>query len=343
MEVSLSILLSKTKKVMKISLSDQMKRNEYFRFFYKILIFLLIVFILDFTVGSLLKYYYFKQKHGPLYTTTYAIEKTTADVIILGSSKAKHQYNPKIFAERLNRTCYNAGSGGSSIFYNYAILKSIIKRYYPKIIILDITREFVRNQSSYDRIAEILPYYDRHPEMRSTILLKSPYEKIKLISKIYPYNSLLFSIILGNIEYNSKFARDQEKEVNGFLPLTRIWSEPIKIDSIPANYELDSTKIKLFEIIIKDCIQNNVKLYVVQSPDFAIKKYIEKSNLAGQEIAQKYKVKFLDYYQDSLFLNHGEYFSDISHLNGKGADVFSNIIVGEIIKDQNSSKILIKK
>ena len=318
-------------------LIDKVRKTENFNFFSKLIFFLLIVFVLDYSIGSVLRHYYFTQKYGEYYSRTYAIEKTDADVLILGSSKAAHQYHSEIIAKGLKLSCYNAGSGGSSIFYHYAIFKAVLKRHTPKIIILDITRAFIKHKDSYDRLSVLLPYYERHPELRSIIELRSPYEKIKLISKIYPYNSMLFSIIIGNIELDAKFKKKQNKDINGYIPLNGVWTNSIKIDSIPAGYELDSNQIKLFESMIKDCERINLKLYVVHSPDFIIKKVAEKSNLAGKEIAKKYHVELLDHYQDSLFLNNSKYFFDISHFNDEGAKVFSKIIVDKIIKDQSYS------
>jgi len=313
---------------MKTKITDKISKNAFLYFLLKLFIFFLIVFVLDFFIGSGLKYYYFKQNSGFLYRTTYAIEEASADVLIFGSSKANHQYYPAIFEDRLKLSYYNVGRDGSSIFYHYAILKAVLKRYSPKMIILDISREFEKKQDSYDRISMLLPYYEEHPEMRQIIGLKSPYEKIKLISKIYPYNSLLFSIVAGNSEFNT----NRYKDINGYVPLSNIWKYPIQTYSFPVGYELDSVKMNVYESFIKDCIKAKIKLYIVSSPDYSKLEYIEKSNLAGKEIAQKYNVKFFDYSKDSLFLNNSQFFADVSHLNDSGAIAFSNLIINEILK-----------
>ena len=117
-------------------------KKAHFLFLLKILVFFFVFFILDFIIGSLLSYYYFKQDSGTLFNTTYAIEDTKADILIFGTSKANHSYNTETLTERLNLSAYNTGRDGSSIFYDYAILKAVLKRYSPKIIILDVTWEF---------------------------------------------------------------------------------------------------------------------------------------------------------------------------------------------------------
>lgn len=303
--------------------------KSYFHFLFKLLMFIIIIILLDFTIGRILKFYYFKQHSGYLYRTTYAIEETSADILVFGSSKASHQYNPKIFEEKLGLSCYNVGRDGSSIFYQYAILQSVLKRYTPKIIILDISREFEKKKESYDRISMLLPYFDEHPEIHPIINMKSPFEKNKLLSKIYPYNSMVFTIIAGNVD----LIMDRHKDIAGFLPLQKKWKSPIKVKPSPVQFKFDTTKINIYESFIKKCLNSHLKLYIVCSPDYYILTGIGKSNYIAKKIAEKYKVKFLDYSRDTLFMNNMSYFADISHLNETGAGIFSKIIANEIASD----------
>jgi hypothetical protein len=320
---------------MKLVFIEKQKNKQSLSFLYKVLVFMLIFFMLDFATGSLLKYYYFKQTSGFYYRTTYAIEKTKADVLVFGSSKANHQYCPDVFVKGLNLSFYNVGRDGSSIFYHYAILKSVLQRYSPKVIILDITREFEKKQSSYDRLNILFPYYESHLSIRPIIDLKSPSERFKLISKIYPYNSLIFSILSGNSDFN----KTKNLDIDGYVPLSNIWSEPIQHYSVPFSEKLDSTKIKIYESFIQDCLNSRVKLYIVASPNFYTIDYVDKTNLIGKEIALKYKIKFIDHSKDSLFLNNGRYFADNMHLNNSGAIVFSNMIVDEIVNDYSFKEV----
>jgi glycerophosphoryl diester phosphodiesterase len=286
-------------------------------------------------VGSSLKYFYFKQHSGYLARTNYSINETTADVLIFGASTANHQYYPDVFEKQLNLSYYNVGRDGTSILYHYALLSAILKRYTPKIIILDIRRELAVKPDGYDRLSMLLPYYDEHPEMDAIIRIKSPYEKFKLLSKIYPYNSLLFAIWAGN----SNLFDVRNSDIKGYLPLTRVWAEPPQTISVPILNKLDTTKIKVFESFIQTCIKAKIRLYIVISPNFFKMNYIDVADKKAGEIAQKYNVKFLNYSQDSLFLANAKYFADIHHLNSNGAMVFSRIIADRIIEDEKSSSL----
>jgi hypothetical protein len=257
------------------------------------------------------------------------METTKADLLIFGSSRANHHYQPDVFEKQLNLSYYNVGRDGNSIFYDYAILKSILKRYSPKLIILDFkAQEFIKRKENYDRLSFLLPYYRTHPEIRSIIKLKGPYEKLKLLSSIYPYNSSMFTIAVGNAKFNVKRTMD----IKGYIPLTKVWNGSIQIDSSSYKYDIDSTEVKVYESFIQDCIHSKIQLYIVCSPYFIKYGHTDYSLAIGQEIAKKNNLMFFDYSQDSLFMNNSELFSDASHLNDNGARIFSGMLVDTISK-----------
>jgi hypothetical protein len=174
---------------------DKYRKTFLFRFFLNIFWVIAIVICMDFLIGSLLRYFYFKQQSGFQYHTTYSIEKTKADLLIFGSSRANHHYQPEVFEKKMNLSFYNVGRDGVSIFYDYAVLQGILVRYCPKIVILDFERkEFERNQENYDRISFLLPYYNTHPEIHSIVKLKALMSKSnfcpKSIPSILPFSQL---------------------------------------------------------------------------------------------------------------------------------------------------------
>ena len=175
---------------MTASISKQIKR-----LLINVSLVIIAIFLCDLGIGNILKFFYFRQASGAAYRTTYAIDSTTAEILIFGSSRANHHYVPGAFEDSLHCTFYNTGRDGNFILYNFAIFKAITKRYTPKSIIFDINPDEIEYRiSSYERLSSILPYYHGHPEIRSTVNLRSPFEKIKLISATYPYNSILLTI-----------------------------------------------------------------------------------------------------------------------------------------------------
>ena len=298
-------------------------------FFIKLFFLFLLVFLLDYSIGSTLKYFYFKQESGLQYRTTYSIEKTNADLLIFGSSRANHHYNPTLFENRMKLSYYNVGRDGNFIFYHYAVLRCILKRHTPKVIILDfIGGEFEVNKDSYDRLSSILPYYNSHPEIKSIIELRSKYEKLMLQSSIYPYNSNMFTIAVGNMDFNKK----RKSDIKGYVPLTRVWDGVKNMDSTLTNYKIDNLKINTFKSFIKDCKKAHVKLYIICSPYLFKSNQTDLSIKIAKKITKSNNVIFLDYSRDSYFCKHPEYFSDLIHLNNDGSIKYSGLIIDSIQK-----------
>ena len=303
------------------------KLNDYQYFFVKIIIFLGIVVILDYGLGFILKQLYFGQTSGFQYRTTYSMEKTKAELLILGSSRANHHYHPEKFEKRLNLTYYNAGRDGTSILYDYAVLQGVLKRYTPRIIILDFNiRQFEKKQESYDRLSFLLPYYKTHKEIRHIVDLKGPNEKLKMISAIYPYNSSIFRIIAGNSEFNKKRTRD----INGYVPLTKIMSSHKPPTNETLNYDIDSLKIAFYESFIMDCINANIKLYILCSPSSFRIDFNDPSIKLGSEIAEKFNIPFIDFSNTPVFFYNYSVFADMYHLNDEGAKLYSDLVIDSV-------------
>lgn len=300
--------------------------NQIIRFLLKLLIITSLIMIFDWGVGSVLRIFYFRQESGACYRSTYSVDSTLADILVIGSSRANHGYVPEIFENELSYTFYNTGKDGNYILYNYAIFKAITRRYNPKMIIFDIRPEdLAYNAFEYDRLSILLPYYQTHPEIADIVRYKGPFEKIKLMSAIYPYNSMIFRIVMGNLEYNKK----REPDNNGYVPFFQTMKYE-KIDTLKSTIlPTDEHKIDALRDIISICQQKNIDLIFVFSPIWLI---IE-DNLRDTiipDLCSQNGITYLNMSNDSTFINSPEYFSDRNHLNDVGARVFSSLLTEKI-------------
>jgi len=157
--------------------------NKYTRFLLNIICVFALLFIFDRIIGGVLNHYYFSQRSGLNYRTTYVLDSTNAEILVFGSSRANHHYVSVIFEDSIGLSFYNSGREGNFLLYNYAVFKSVLSRYKPKIIIFDIFADELSTQKlEYDRLSALLPYYKKKPEIREVINLKSPFERYKLFS-----------------------------------------------------------------------------------------------------------------------------------------------------------------
>ncbi|MFS4491335.1 hypothetical protein [Maribacter sp. 2308TA10-17] len=286
---------------------------------------LVIITLLDFVIGSTLKHFYFKQDSGFQYRTTHSLNYAEDKIMIFGSSRANHHYDPKVFESKLKMSSYNTGRDGTYFFYQTALLKTILKRHQPKVIVYDFFGSFEYSQSDYDRLASLLPYYEEHEEIQEVLELKGPFEKFKTFSKIYPYNSLLFNIIMGNMEFN----KEKNSDFQGYVPLSEVWNNPIQPLKIANAYKFDSNKLKAFQEFIALCKRNEIKLFVVVSPVF----YEYESDVSittCQKICLEQNIPFYDFTKNDEFLKKPEWYADVLHLNQNGAKEFSGILADSL-------------
>jgi len=291
----------------------------------KLFIVFIIILLFDLLIGKTLEYFYYRQTSGLLYRTTYSMDSTTADILIFGSSRANHHYVPEILEDSLKMFYYNTGRDGSGIFYQLAVLKSILKRHNPKIVILDYYDVLEFNQSDYDRLSSLLPYYKRHIEIQDIVNKRSSFEMVKLLSSTYPYNSLLTTIMVGNFDMNKKRKSDNK----GYVPLYSEWKLDLKtVESIP-KLSLDVNKKNSFIEFIDLCRKSEIKVYVVYSPIFMLHADEEEISIA-KKLCKERNVDFLDFSKDNFFLSRPDFFQDITHLNHKGAITFTNQVLTKI-------------
>ena len=280
--------------------------------------------------GWLLKYFYFKQKSGLLYRTTYAVDSTTAEILVFGSSRANHHYAPGVFEECLGHTFYNSGRDGSFLLSNYGVFKAVISRYHPMVVIFDINPEEIGYAArNYERLSDLLPYYQDHPEVRSIVNLRGPFEKLKMISAVYPYNSLLTNIILGNLEYN----KSRNPDDRGYVPIAPGTGRPERTSELPVRQTPDdvpdTNMYSALQDIIRICEQKHIKLLFVQSPRQNVRPESRYDSLFSEICADR-RVDYLNISDSVVFNNHPALFNDSKHLNANGAYLFSRMVSARI-------------
>ncbi|MGE5406338.1 MAG: hypothetical protein ACM3NR_01395 [Methanosarcina sp.] len=293
--------------------------KQIIRFFRKLMLIAFFIVLADWLTGKVLNHYYFLQKHGPGYLTTYAIDSTQAKILVFGSSRANHSYVPEIFEKELNRSFYNTGRDGVYILHNYAVFRAVAKRYNPEMIIFDIRPEEMKyNPSEYDMLSVLMPYCKNHPEIEEIVDLKGPFEKVKRLSAVYTYNSLIFQIVMGNLERG----KDRYSSDKGFVPLKKSMKQ-MPIDTADrVRFTMDENKLNSLIVINKVCRQNKIDLVFVQSPVWRI----TVDNAGLNEFFAVNGISYIDMSNLPVFMKNPQYFADRYHLNSEGAEIFSKTL-----------------
>lgn len=300
----------------------------YGKFFKKLIILLVIMFAVDRGVGSIIEYYFLHEPMGDAAAFSHAINDPEEDILIYGSSRAVHTYDPRVFHDTLGLTCFNCGRNASNVIYHSAILPAALEgKHQPKLIILDLTaKEIAWRSGSFgsDVLAGmILPYVltnQRFADLAKDLFPKEYYKA--QVSKLYAYNSLILSIIRN-------YSRRKNDNINGYQPMhgSKLKGPPEKITSLRDS--IDAYSESKLEFFAKSVTDKKIPLVVIVSPMYAQPFADNESLKVSKEILAKYGVTVWNYASDTNYVKR-ELFYDQNHLNSKGSEKFSKEIAARI-------------
>ena len=287
------------------------------RFLLKLAVFAIGLVVIDVIVGQAFSYMVAGAKSGDNLRNNYIIDGNQSDIVILGSSRALHHYNPLIFEDSLNQSCYNCGQLGNGIILNYAISKLSSERYIPKMIIYDVMPEYdlLVGEDNHKYLGILRPYYEREG-MIDVFEDVDKTEKWKMRSYLYKYNSKLYPVLRDYLR------TEGEDPYKGFKPEFKEL-DPLQVSekqTEAGKYTYDLLKMlylqKLCELYPK-----STKIIFVVSPI-----YNGLDSVVFKPVKDLCKVKnlmFLDFSNNPKYVHHVEYFRDGGHMNARGAEEFS--------------------
>lgn len=293
------------------------------KLFIKLSIFAIIFIVIDIAIGKGLSTLIAKTKGGETGKNNEIVDRTTADILLFGSSRCDHHYNPQIITDSLGMSCYNAGRDGNGILLMYPYYAMLSKRYQPKLIIYDLS-VFDVAVDNHTKYLEWLRLFYGRPIVNSMVCAINPDEKYKMLCQSYRFNGKSLQIISDAIH-------PIQQDISGYKPLHGTMSyEPKKANPIDTVQKPIDPFKKIYLIkFINDCKKNGTKLIFMISPSYG-QKLRSPYYHAISELCHQYNVPFLYHQTDSNFVNNKQFFIDSSHLNSLGAEEYTKMIVGEI-------------
>lgn len=297
---------------------------------------LLILVAADRLLGAWLERAFYRQKHGDDVVTRYTLDSTREDLLIFGSSRASHHYDAVLLDSLLGMSVYNCGRDEMGITYTAAVAPYAFRRHTPKCIVVEVLPpelSGVGKSAEIQRIStRLLPFAGRHPDLWPSVAAAGKLEVYKAaVSKIYPYNSLIGSII------QNTYTNLAHKTIRGYEPLHG------QID--PATFKpthwmdmreltgIDSALKARFVSVLDLAAKKGSRAIVVISP------FYYPLDIAGNEsyealprLAAEHGAQFLDWSKDARFLMHPELFYDDVHLNDAGARLYTRILADTLQK-----------
>lgn len=289
------------------------------KFIYKTVIFILLLIITDITIGLLFDHLCKNAIGGNNYDYHYISDKCNEDILIYGSSRACHHYIPQILEDSFNLSSYNCGSDGNGIITMYGRYRMIKERHTPKIVIYDTSFRFDLFENDNTCYLNTLKCYCGNSTIDSIFGSVNIIERIKTKSKMYIHNSNISSVI-------SNYLFSKIKGEKGYIPFYDTMDYEPKAPKTKKE-TLDLLKLQYFEKFIEENCRES-KVFICISPIYYESDFHYYDKLI--ELCNKYDIKFLNHYNDTLFCGKKEYFKDTTHLNHKGATLYTQIIAKEI-------------
>ena len=253
--------------------------------------------------------------------TVQAFFKREADVLILGPSTANHHFDCRIIEDSLGLTCYNAGRDGQNIIYDAMVLEGFLTRCTPKMVVVDVTHSTL-SDTWMSSLNDFNCYYGFLKPINDIIdSIGSPVDRMKRLSNIYRYNKTWEWLL------NAKIAESAE-DLDGYRPLEVKEIKGLMATKESGKFVMDERCRHYLDRIIDACQKRNVKVLFTISPTLMI----DEGNFAKDvnDVLQGKGMELMNWNGDTTYTNHPKLFYDKTHLNAKGAEVFTKEFVGKV-------------
>jgi len=265
--------------------------------------------------------------------------KINADMLINGSSRAWVQISPYILDSGLGINSYNLGMDATPPDIQFERLK-VYLRYNkkPKYILQEVgyVSAFFASKA-LPNYQQFLPYLNDTAIWR---LYKDLYPNVTIVERYFPlykYNNQLPIIKEGLMSFIGK-GRVSGK-YKGYMGQNLNWdssfSEAVKQNSSAFVCKIEPKAVATMEAYMTLCKENGIQMILVYPPFYyEANNYIVNHELILNkldELAKKYDIPYLDCRNTYLDSNRAYYYNS-QHLNKKGSELFTQMLVGELKK-----------
>lgn len=299
------------------------------KFFIETAIFIAILFVADRGVGMYFRHLDTHLLDYPIdYQTVYThlAWKIDEEVVIIGNSRARHQYDANRIQDSLGMSVMNAGKDGNQLLLQSCMIQNMLKRHTPKYIIWETDPHgLMHSEEELQRISDLNPFYGQ--DSLSTRLIESRgwNERYKMLSYCYRNNGRLPGLL------EVKYTKKKDDGLQGYVPVKNTGYKYPTLGFM----EWESSSEKLREDIFIETIDKakslGCRVVIASTPQY------KKSNIAEtvqyerfMQICDSMDVPWINHLQDDQLISDSTYFKDASHLNGKGVDKYMELFIPEL-------------
>jgi hypothetical protein len=297
-----------------------------------VLQFCLVLVILDVSVGLGLERMFLRTTTGEGGGLLNLAVAQSPDVLVLGSSRAKHHVMPSILSPRLSGRVFNAGINGHGFLYSALLveLRSARSRPVPALTLLHLDATSLQDSEDENQKIGVFSFYvDESSVISDVVFQRTAFERLKYLSRSYRANGKVFSIARNVL-------RQAAPGFDGFEPL----EGALQADFQQASRQITSPfvserKARMFGQFVKTIESGGGRLIVIHSPEYQEDPELHARWLGELRpfLAQYPQVRFVEATElthPEVFRGHPDLFRDESHLNAEGAKRYSTILAEAI-------------
>lgn len=258
----------------------------------------------------------------------YMIDGVDCDILIVGSSRAFRHYDAKMMSDSLGIKVYNAGYDGVNSAFIYPVLESMLRNHRPRMIIYEtLPWEFFSSKAN--QYVGLLKSMYGHTDEISIQLDNNGYNKYNVLqSNLIKYNSPLVGLFSLQSTYNDPYGFEPVYKEGGHLEEEQIEEELVEHNQLV--YDNFTKIIRLAENF-------NIPIIAVFSPCYS---RADSAPTKAERIITSFKIPFINNFCLRFGEQPEEYFRDVTHLNDKGARLYTRHFIGQIKPYLEESGIL---
>jgi hypothetical protein len=267
---------------------------------------------------------------GTYYITSSASFKIpdNKNILIIGDSHAECAVDDNIFSRAVN-----VSKGGSADLYSYIKLRKFldVNPHINKILMsfhgYSVTRGCDERTTGGKNIAEFVPFhFSLFSKEEVSFFMKingADFFSAVLKTPLKSMRATLKFILGKNITY-------KDLDIGGYAETNRKKQEinmnlQVNFDNVTYEEEYEYSQYQLVYLrkIAELCLERNVELILINPPIFESEKYGNKKSLKNYYNNYFFDISYLDFSDFPLPENA---YRDISHLNYRGAEIFSEYL-----------------
>lgn len=271
-----------------------------------------------------------------------------SDIVYLGNSRTFVHFNPEIIQKITGLRGYNLGIDGGDVAMQKAKLDLLTeKNKLPKIMLQTADISLLAGRENIFMKHQFLPYL-KEDAIYNPLRKKDKKIWADRYIPLWKYHGYRYLVIKGIKSFFNLNNYDSQKDWNGYNGKDQKWNtdfddykKSLNGENIIYSDENIQEGLTYLDHLIAFSKNHKIKLVFVFPPQYneLSELQVQKDSLVDilKKLSSENSIPYWDYSQDSL-CNQTKYLYNATHLNEKGANIFSGRIgnkLNELISDQN--------